>query len=430
MPRPTGRHSATLAAAAVLTGTLLLHGCGGEEAAGDEGRRQRRATVPSVEVVQARRDALPLRERLTGTVQASGQVSIVPEVNGRIVEVLVADGEAVRAGQPLVRIEAAAARSQLDQAEANLGAAQAQARAAEANLAELESQFERTRLLAADSLVSRETLETQRAQVESARAAVEQARAGVRSARATIDERREAVSRTVVRAPIGGVVGQRRAEVGMIADGQTPLFTIGRLDAMQVEVPVAQDLLGRIEAGQRVEIRTDAAPGEPVTARLSRLSPFLAQGSFSAEAEIDVPDPDGRLVPGMFVTVDVFWGEADSTTVVPTSAVYEFVSRGQTGVFVAGTAPDHAPGSGELSPPTGTRFVPVEVVAEGPQSVGIRGVEPGAWVVVIGQSLLSENTGEEPTARLRAVTWDRIVELQRRQGRDLLLEVLEEHDRG
>jgi hypothetical protein len=49
---------------------------------------------------------------------------------------------------------------------------------------------------------------------------------------------------------------------------------------------------------------------------------------------------------------------------------------------------------------------------------------------VIGQSLLSEDTGDEPTARLRAVTWDRIVELQRRQGRDLLLEVLEEHDRG
>lgn len=424
-----GRRRTSLAAASALA-AVLVSGCGGEDASGEEARGRGSSTVPAVEVVKSRLDALPLRERLTGTVQASGQVAIYPEVSGRIVEVLVSDGESVEEGQPLVRIEGTSARSQLDQAEGSLGAARAEARAAEADLAELESQFERTRLLAADSLVAQETLETQRAQVESARAALEQAQAQVRSAEAAIQERNQAVGRTVVRAPIGGVVGRRRAEVGMIADGQTALFTIGRLDEMRVEVPVAQDLLGRIQAGQRAEIHTEARPGAPVAARVSRLSPFLTEGSFSAEAEIDVPDPRGRLVAGMFVTVDVFYGESDSTTVVPTSALYEDVTQGRTGVFVATMPEDHDPGSGALSQPACTRFVPVEVVAEGPQTVGIRGVEPGAWVVVVGQALLAEETSETPTARLRTTTWDRIVGLQQRQGRDLLREIMEEHARG
>ena len=434
-----GRRSLSTACAAA--GVLLLSACGdGGEQGGPGGPggpwgNEGEAPIPAVEVVQARLDALPLRERLTGTVQAAGQVAIYPQTSGPITAVYVDDGTVVQEGQPLVRIESRSPRSQLEQAEASLSVAQAEARAARASLAELESQFRRTQLLAEDSLVSQETVETEQAQVEAARAAVQQADAGVRSARAAIQDRAEAVSRTIVRAPISGVVGQRAAEVGMIADGQSPLFIIGRLDRMRVEVPIAQDLIGRVVTGQRVEIRTDAMPGDPIVAEISRLSPFLAQGTFSAEAEIDVENPAGRLVPGMFVTADVYYGESDSTTVVPVSALYDDVETNRAGVYVA-TVPDSGgvmtvsnDGTGTLTQPTETRFVPVEVIAEGRQTVGITGVRPGEWVVVIGQNLLAEEPTATPVARIRPSSWERIIRLQEMQGPELLQEVMEEHRR-
>ena len=419
-----------LAAVAVA---LSAAGCGDGETQAPDGRRgPGNLPTPAVEVIQARFDALPLQERLTGTVQAAGQVSIFPQTSGRIAAVYAENGDVVQQGAPLVRIEAEAPASQLTQAEANLNIAQAQANAAEANLAEMQSQLRRTLLLAEDSLVSQETVETQRAQVESARANLAQAEAQVQSARAAITERAEAVSRTVVRAPITGVVGRRTAEVGMIPDGQTPLFVMGRMDRMRVEVPVSQDLIGRIVPGQRAEISTEGQPGAPIEAEVSRLSPFLSEGTFSAEAEIDVPNPAGRLVPGMFVAVDVFYGESDSTTVVPTSALYDNPISGQTGVYIAsvrdsGWVQTVSDDSGNLSAPTTTRFVPVEVIAQGRQTAAVSRVQPGDWVVVIGQNLLSAQPEPTPEARLRPMPWQQILELQRLQGQDLLEQVLQEH---
>jgi HlyD family secretion protein len=418
------------AAAAVLATTLGA--CGGEAAGGDWGDRSR-APIPAVEVVQARLDALPLRERLTGTVRGAGQVAIYPRASGAITEVYVEDGQVVREGQPLARIRSTASRSQLRQAEAALTEARAQARAARATLSELEGQLERTRLLARDSLVSQEALETEGAQVEAARASVEQAVARVRAAEATIDERADAVDRTVIRAPIPGVVGQREAEVGMLANGQTRLFTIGQLERVRVEVPIAQDLIGRVVTGQTAEIRTDADPDRVIRAEVSRLSPFLTEGSFSAEAEIDVDNPAGRLVPGMFVTVDVLYGESDSTTVVPVSALHDDVATGRTGVWT--TAPPDTgavaaladSGTGPLTEPVQTRFVPVEVLAEGRQTAAVTGIRPGDWVVVVGHGLLADETEATPRARIRPNRWDRIIRLQERQGPELLQELMEEH---
>lgn len=426
------RYAHTGATLAALT--PLLAGCGDGEASPARWGERGSAPIPAVEVVEARYDALPLRERLTGTIRGAGQVAIYPETSGLITEVHVDDGTVVAEGEPLVRIRSESVRSQLEQAEASLAVARAEARAAEARLAELESQLRRTRLLAEDSLVSRETLETQQTETEAARAAVAQAEAGVRSAEAVVRERREGVARTVVRAPIGGVVGQRNAEVGMIADGQTPLFTIGRLDRMRVEVPIAQDLIGRLVTGQRAEIRTDANPEAAIEAEVSRLSPFLAEGSFSAEAEIDIDNPAGRLIPGMFVTVDVYYGETDSTTVVPVSALYDDAATARTGVYLA-AGPDSGvmtvsdDGKSDLSEPVETRFVPVEVIAEGRQTAGITGVRPGEYVVVIGHSLLARETEEAPLARIRASSWDRILRLQARQGPELLQELMEEQQR-
>jgi HlyD family secretion protein len=379
--------------------------------------------------VQARQGVVPLRERLTGTVRASGEVGIFPQISGPVAEVFVENGASVRRGQPLVRIQPAGSQAQLQQRRSTLEAARAQVREAEARHRELAAQYERQRTLGDRGLVPMSTVDSLRSQVEAARAAAATAKAQVATAEATVAETREVQAQTVVRAPITGHIGQRNAEVGMLADPQTPLFIIGRLDNMRVEVPVTQDVLARVEPGQRVELRAGGRASQPIEATVSRISPFLQAGSFTAEVEIDVPNASGALVPGMFVTVDIFYGKSETATLVPASALYENSATGERGVYVtAGPPPSPAtPGPASGRPdPVAVPFRRVSVVAEAAQTAGVEGVEPGEWVVVVGQHLLAASrTQGGPQARVRPMDWDRIMEMQQLQREDLLRDFLE-----
>ena len=415
---------------------LAVVSCGACAPAGDPDRGadpRGDVVIPAVEVVQVRQGALPLRERLTGTVRAAGEVGIFPEINGPVEEVFVQNGDAVRRGDPLVRIRVTGSQSQEEQAQSAIVGARAEVRQAEATLKEAQTQFDRIAVLAERGLVSASEADTQRAQVETARATLARVRAGVAVAEATLAERKEASGQAIVRAPITGRVGQRNVEVGMRVDTQTPLFVIGRLERMRVEVPVTQESLSRVRVGQSVEIRPGGASAAPISAQVSRISPFLEETSLSAEVEIDVPNAAGVLVPGMFVTVDLFYGESERATLVPTSALHTDVVSGERGVFVTSATPasvqaghpDDA-GGGLSDEPVSIPFRPVTVVAEGGQTVAIEGIAPGSWVVAVGQHLLAaQEAGSAPQARIRLIAWDRILELQRLQRGDLLEDFME-----
>ena len=407
--------------------SLSSTGCGGNAPAAQGAPS---VPIPAVEVVQAREGVLPLVERVTGTVRASGEVAIFPETSGPVVEVFAQNGDAVRKGDPLVRIQAAGSQAQLQQSRSNVAVAQAALREIEANLKDLQTQYERTQALAERGLVSRETVTTQRAELEAMEASQARARAEVAAAQAGVAERSEMQRQTVVRAPITGRVGLRDVEVGMLVDTQTQLFVIGRLEQMRVEVPVTQDILAQVREGQRVELRPGDAGGDVIEAKVSRISPFLQPGSFSAEVEIDVPN-EGALVPGMFVTVDIFYGESAPATLVPTSAIYEDATTGAQGVFVLSDPSVAQNANGTLSAdPVSIPFRPIEVLADGRQTVGVKGLKPGEWVVVIGQHLLAPQSGEEaPRARVRPAEWDRILALQGLQREDLLREFMERQRR-
>lgn len=399
----------------------LAYGCGDGDAEGRDGVGG--PPIPAVEAVQAREGTLPLVERLTGTARASGEVAIVSEASGRIVEVLADNGAAVTKGQPLVRIQTAESQPQLEQSRSQLAVAEAQVREAEAALADLHRQLVRMSTLAEQGLVSRQDVDTRQSQVDAARATVERAEAQVAAARALVAERSALQQQTVIRAPIAGRVGQRNAEAGMLVDSQTQLFVIGQLDQMRIEVPVAQDVLAQLRPGQRVEIIASAGQA-PIVAQLSRISPFLNPGAFSGEVEIDVPN-EGTLVPGMFVTVDVHYGESDRVTLVPASAVYEDPNTGTVGVFIPAQGPDELKASvGTLAEePVTMPFREIEVLASGRQTVGVSGLRPGEWVVVVGQHLLAPDGTAE--ARMRAVSWDHVLTLQGLQREDLLRQFME-----
>lgn len=401
----------------------LLAGCGQ-----DGGRDAEREAdlAPAVEALPARRGTLPLEERLSGVVEADNQVAVQAEIEAPIIEVLARNGQAVERGQPLVRLAEDELRDQLRQAEAAVRLAEAGAQEARARVAEVEARVVRTRRLAAEQLVSQLELETQEAQLAAARAGAGQAAAQVEQARATVQERRSALGKTIVRAPVAGRVGQRNAEVGMLAGPSTVLFVVGDLGDLVVEVPLTEEMLGYVRPGQPVRVGSPALGGRTVAATLTRISPFLEEASFSTVGEIDVANDEGRLSPGMFVTVDVLYGETEQATLVPASALWEDPRTGARGVYVVdgrGLA-EGVPASLDVpEQPRGVELRPVEVLAEGRATVGVTGVQPGEWVVIVGQHLLARDG--EATARVRPTSWERVLELQGLQREDLLQRFLD-----
>lgn len=412
----------------------LLAACGGgEESAaapsrggfggpGGGGPGGPRAVIPAVEVVEAQRGALPLEERLTGRVNARNQTDIYPEVSAPITEIYVDNGDYVNEGDPLVQLRDAEYVERYQQAQSGLEIARAQTRQAEANLQVLQNQLERVRELTARQLETASTLENIEVEVAVARANVDLRMAQENQARSVLEERRLQLLNTTVRAPISGIVGQRNAERGQMATSNSRLFLIGDLDEVRIEVLITERQLNYIREGMTVNLYSENWPDQVLESRISRISPFLDVNTSRTEAYIDMSNPQGLMRPGMFLNVDVFYGESAEAVLIPNSALYRDPRTGVEGVYVM-TPPGSefrpvadVDGAPAVSPPAPIQFMPVEVVASGRMASGVRGVREGDWVVTVGQNLLMGNVSE---ARARVVEWDQMMRMQRMQSRDI-----------
>lgn len=401
----------------------LLAGCG---SGSDEGLEARRP--PAVEALPARSGSLPLEEMLSGIARARDQVAVRSEITGTVREVLVRNGESVRAGQALVRLDASTLEDQLRRAEAAMRAAESTAHEARARVDEVEARTVRQRSLAADGFTSALELETLEAQLAAARAGADQAAAEVEEARAAVAERRSVLAKATIVAPVSGVVGRRNVEVGTVVGSSTMLFVVGNPEQLIVEFPLTQEMVSRIDVGAPVQITTRDREEAPITASIDRISPFLEAGSFSTTAEVDLTGTDGRIRPGMFVSVTVVYGAGDEATLVPGSALWEDPLSGDRTVFIVaeadGLAEPDAPTDDIPETPRSIESRSVTILAEGRGRVAVSGVNPGEWVVTLGQHLLHEHLsagGEtELTARVRPTSWERVVGLERLQREDLL----------
>lgn len=424
---PEGEFSGRVFRTILALVTLFLAGCNGDSSTqnrqgGGPGGPGGGGNRPAVEVVQARTGALPLEERLTGQVIARNQTAIYPEVSGPIVEVMVDAGDYVEQGQPLVQIRDTEYRERVSQARSALEVARAQTRQAEANLQQLRTQLARVQDLAERRLETQSALDDIRAQVTVAEANLSLRQAQENQAESSLEEQQIAQRSTTVRAPTDGQVGQRNAEVGQQANTGTQLFMIGDLSQVRIEVSLTGRMLNYVEEGMPVNIYSDYWSAAPLEAELSRISPFLDTQTLRTQGYVDMENANRLLRSGMFVTVDVLYGESEQATIVPNSALYRNPDTGEEGVFVVEPResllgqvdnPQEAP---PLSDPLPVSFVPVQTVAEGRMTTGVNGLDSDAWVVTLGQNLLIGNVEE---ARARVMDWDRLMEMQRLESRDL-----------
>jgi len=191
-------------------------------------------------------------------------------------------------------------------------------------------------------------------------------------------------SRLTVTAPIGGVVAELNAREGMTVMSGGPLFRINGLGTVWVNAEVSEAQASMVRPGNPVEARASALPGEVFKGRVSAILPEVSPATRTLKARVELKNPGGRLMPGMFATVNFTPAARKETLLVPTEAVIQTGKR--TVVIVA-------EGDG--------RFAPVDVelgIEANGQSEIRKGLQAGQKVVVSGQFLLDSESSLRSTA--------------------------------
>jgi RND family efflux transporter MFP subunit len=247
----------------------------------------------------------------TGYVTARRQATVSAQITGTVAAVLIEEGDHVKEGQVIGRLDDTAQRAALAQAQAQLHSAQALLLQAQAQLAQNQRDVKRDEDLVTRKLVSEQAVElartqvaTQTAQVESQRKQIDLAEANVRSAQVQLDY-------CTVRAPFTGVVIAKAAQVGEIisplsAGGgftRTGIGTLVDMDSLEIEVDVNEAYINRVEPGQRVESVLNAYPDWRIPSHVIAIIPTADRSKATVKVRIGLDVKDKRIVPDMGVRV-------------------------------------------------------------------------------------------------------------------------------
>ncbi len=360
-----------LVTTALLSGAVLV-GCDrNEDGAEDGAAQQMPPAVVNVETVQF--GEIPQVQTFSGRTAAYEVADVRPQINGVIEEVLFREGSMVKENQPLYRINTdnytssvASGQAAVQQAEANYQTAiannanaKAELVSRQASLAQARDDLQRLQGLVDIDAISQQQYEqaktqvrTAEAAVESARAAVGQTQAGIESARADIQAAKANLnantldlSRTIVRAPISGRTDRSNVTAGqLVSAGQTePLVTVSRLDPIYVDISQSSsDMLklrqqlaqGRAQAGSNtVELVLEDGSVYPVRGQIALSESTVDESTGSVTLRAVFPNPNGVLLPGMYVTARLIQSVIPNAALIPQSAVTR-TPKGEPQVYI------------------------------------------------------------------------------------------------
>ena len=286
---------------------LLLGACGGSSeappggapgntgTAARPGGRGQSGPVP-VEVVLVRSDTVVDAITATGQIEPLQSIELRPEVDGRLVEIMVREGALVTQGTALFKVDDAELRAQVARAQADRDLAQ--------------QALTRTRALLADKAA--------------APADVERAEAQMRSTQAGLDLLQLRLDRTVVRAPFTGVAGQRLASLGDYVNNSTRLITLQTVHPQRAAFQVPERYAEQLKPGQRVLFRVAALPGRDFTGTVDFVDPRVQLPSRSITIKALVPNPRRELASGMFIEARLQTATRPTALVIPEDAVSPF----------------------------------------------------------------------------------------------------------
>lgn len=296
--------------------------------AGGPGSRQ----PMTVEVAATRRETVSEQVTVVGNLIGAATVEVVPKVSGRLHSIAVRLGDPVRRGQIIAKVEDREIQEQVRQAEASFAVSRATIRQREADLNFAQTNLERARNLYSRQLLPRQSLDDAEAQHQAAAAQLDLARAQFQQAQARLEELRITLSNTNIPSPVDGFVAKRNLDPGAFASQNTPIAAVVDIRTVRLVANLVERDVKRVQVGTPAAVEVDAFPGETFHGRISRIAPVFDPATRTAEMEIEVPNPEARLKPGMYARVMLTVGTRQNALVVPRNAVVDV--EGKRGVFV------------------------------------------------------------------------------------------------
>ncbi len=324
-----------------------------------------------VEVVAARQDTVTDAILASGQVEAIQSVELRPDVEGRLVQILVREGSEVAKGTPLFKVDDGELKAEVARAEAD-------------------------RDLARQALARTKDLVNERA---SSQADLERAEATSRSTQAQLDLLSLRLDRTTVRAPFAGTAGQRFVSLGDYVTTSSRLVALQTVNPQRAAFQVPERYADQLKLGQRVVFRVAALPGKEFVGIVDFVDPVVRLPGRTITVKAQVPNPRRELQAGMFIEVRLATAVRPRAVVIPEDAVLPLQGSNFVWVVTDGKATRRQVDLGVRTP----GFVEAKT-----------GIQPGDQVVVGGQERLAEGAPAAPKVVDRAPAGRRVGETDAR----------------
>lgn len=344
-------------------------------------KRQRGKAPVAVEVAPVRQSTVQEIGRYTGSLYPLSSFMLAPKIAGRLENIWVHIGDKVKGGQLIAALDDAEYNQQVSQAKAELEVARANLLEQQNALQDSKREYERTVALRDKKIASESQLDAALSALKAQEAKLKVAVARVAQNEAALKVANVRLEYTRIHVPANNhagyrVVGERFVDQGAMLAPNTPIVSIIDIGRLVAAIHVIEQDYPKIRLGLKAAISTDAFPDRSFSGKIVRIAPVLKEKSREARVEIEVPNPEKLLKPGMFIRVQIQFQKHEHATVVPTAAVIK--RKGAQGVFLVG--PDNR----------SARFIPVKLGIVDNQMTEIREPELTGSVVTLGHHLLED----------------------------------------
>ena len=344
--------------------------------------KHERKNVPvAVEVAPVQQITVQDIGRYSGSLYPQTAFILAPKVAGRLEKIWVHIGDEIQSGQLIAVLDDAEYKQQGSQAGAELEVARANLLEQENALENAKREHERAVALREKKIASESQLDASLSELKAQEAKLKVTFARVAQSEAAMRVANVRLEYTQIHVPDNNgtgyrVVGERFVDEGAMLAANTPIVSIIDIGTLIAAIHVVEQDYAKISIGQEAAISTDAFPDRSFSGKVLRIAPILKEKSREARIEIEIPNPQKSLKPGMFVRAQIQFEKHENATVVPTAAVIK--RDNSQGVFIVDPQGKTA------------RFVPVTRGIVDSKITEIRTPVITGSVVVLGQHLLED----------------------------------------
>jgi membrane fusion protein (multidrug efflux system) len=276
----------------IVLAFLIIYGCRGQAPANNKSEKEEDPPIP-VEVTEVIKGSVSANYSGTTTLEAEGEALVVAKVSGVVEKILVEEGDSVKAGQVLAKLEDEEFIHRLAQVESKLE--------------ELANEFQRNKELFKNKLISAEAYDSTKYEYQ--------------TQKSTYDLTKLNLNYTEIKAPISGIVSERFIKLGNMVTVNQETFRVADFDPLLAVLHVPEKELSKLKAGFPAELMADAVPGEIFSAGILRISPVVSADTGTFKVTVAVTDKTRKLKPGMFTRVNIVYDMHENTLLLPKDAI-------------------------------------------------------------------------------------------------------------